>query len=217
MNSDGIVYKYNGVITIQAAGICNVNSAESSTMYVCESSTVLNFASYLNGDCSGNPTSSTPVTASFGFSNITDYTITCCSGNQCQYGTQTTYLTSTCSDDKSTASSTSETYTIGICGGSPSSLFKFPFCSNGKLRQLGYVDVDDCSGSPSTNTTISDGDCNSNTGNQIGISCNTAIDTCPGTSTTSTTLSPDSPQSSVSQFMVIFNMFAVMAIFVISL
>ena len=121
-------------------------------MYVCGTDGDFRTWTWSGTSCDGSPLGSTPFTATAITLNITDYTINCCSDDQCSYALDSN------GDDQ----------IIGACEGAFGFNFKYTACSNGKLTKNSYLSTtSDCSGDP---LSIS---------NETGATCGlTAIDTC---------------------------------------
>ena len=167
--------------TVLAAGICEKNSNGGSFMYICESSTTLSKASYSNEHCAGIPHSSYDITSAYPLNNteLSNYTIICCSGNQCKYGKQTTYETPDCSSDITRSYSYIDINILGACYKKEQdtiSAIQYTSCTNNALTSGSLSD--DCLGSPFDLKTVSNGDCDQETGYKYEISCGIAMDTC---------------------------------------
>ena len=139
---------------------------------------------YSNEYCSGTPDYSYDITTVYPLNTLdtSEYTLICCSGNQCGYGNQTTYETYDCSADITTSYSYFDIHILGACynyaqvGTSSSFATQYTSCSNRVLTSKSLSA--NCLGVPHALNNVSNGDCDQETGYQYGISCGVAIDTC---------------------------------------
>ena len=114
----------------------------------------------------------------FTLEGINEYTITCCTGNQCQFGNTTIFETDDCTDDISSMSFVAnQIVVIGSCIGGSFTSAEYTQCSNNKLEAQMYFNGD-CSGESLATKTVSNEDCNSTEGVKYEISCGYAINTC---------------------------------------
>eukprot|EP01084_Bolivina_argentea_P114628 204033_1 len=193
---DGVEYTDNdGYTVMEAAGIClptyyNIidsygvsNRYSGSTMKTCHSSDTNSILQKIwsTTDCSGSPMSTETW---FGMSNYTNITVTCCSGNQCQYAKKIEDAQYVCVDGKTGV----YPYVIGMCSKQQvtdyydtKTIYRpalYTLCITGEL-QYNYWSSDsfNCDDLEHlfTNGTLVNGNdyCNKWT-----ITCHTAIDTC---------------------------------------
>ena len=163
-------------------------------MAVCASETELNYASYNNEDCSGDPASINDITLFFFYSS---YTIQCCSGNLCSTSIEREYEPSqaqegTCTWDINDATFDEDVYTIDACLGESGKRFKYTSCINDTSTRKWYInnDPDDCDGTPDSMIITPDGYCDPDY-YQYEVACTEAIDTCPTTTNTTESTSPN--------------------------
>ena len=174
-NSDGVSYdliqfgrREQGFLP---AGICEGYGGDTNKV-VCDPSTgdlIYNF--YDNDYCLGDPVSNFSITEILERFNAS-YTITCCSGIQCSYATETVYSAdSNCNPSHNLDGI--EYYLTDVCTGE-----EFNQCANGILTSYNYSNGD-CFGTPDSVRSVMDGECLGYSYTEINCGL-IAEDTCQG-------------------------------------
>ena len=164
----------DGTYIFWGAGICS-SIGGASWMFNCDPENDDMLMSYYGNDyCLGNPDSELSMKDVFVQMNVTDYTISCCTGHQCDYATETTYQAGDCWDPSNEIES-SNVYATDICMSGQTHSYIFE-CYNDTLTAHHYGNSY-CSGTPIFSDRRIEG-CNDGNISTL-ISCdNTAINTC---------------------------------------
>eukprot|EP01084_Bolivina_argentea_P176692 305715_1 len=182
LSCDSLEFVFKNRRFQEPADVCYSTGNGEGTMLTCNQvNNDMNYTYFRDQNCNGNPYLTASVRDTMAILGIppTNYTITCCTGQSCEYSIERTYATTSCSDDISAAPTWKDNINIinGCSGFFDVGVSTSITClNNTTLIKKVYASKRTCEGTSETKTIVQN-QCNPD-GTQIGIICGIAPLTC---------------------------------------